>query len=180
MVNSIFKQIILSHPDECSAIIPELSALKQKWSNVPGCRSAGSIFTNAALVKCLQLFNKSYICFDALDECPEQSLWWLLTELKMLFNNPALKNSLRMFITGRPHVVDNIKRTFQDGALSTTILEARKEDILKFINYRIQMDNSGLQMSAKFTDEIISKIVEAADGMLVIQFLYRSITTPGD
>jgi hypothetical protein len=41
------------------------------------------------------------------------------------------------------------------------------------------MDKIGLQMSAEFTAEIVSKIVEAADGMLVTQFFLSIITLGG-
>jgi hypothetical protein len=131
------------------------------------------------LLKCLRLFKKVYICIDALDECAEKCRYWLLQEIGILSSTEELKDSLRVFITGRPHVADDIKLHVKGPDLHTTTLEARKEDILKFLNYRIQMDKMGLQMSAEFTAEIVSKIVEAADGMLVTQFFLSIITLGG-
>lgn len=160
MVGALLKQVLnsVADPDTFDDIIKELQKLK---------KSSGTLKFDSAckfLAEALRKFETSYICIDALDEF--QSRDKFLHFLNELLKNPGLKNSLRIFFTGRPQITQEVKNHFlQDSGLCSVTLEANKFDIEKFVNDKINSDDSGIVMSKEQRKEIVNRIMETSDGM---------------
>lgn len=128
------------------------------------------------LAKILKQFSKSYICIDALDECTTDSDRRLLLESLITLSKEitSMRNSTRIFITGRPHVSNHVQRCISnasESALSYTSikLEANPSDISKFVIDAIAKDASDVPMDPTFMEEIVSEIIASSHGMFVIQ-----------
>jgi ADP-heptose:LPS heptosyltransferase len=59
-------------------------------------------------LKALGRFYKVYICIDALDECMDNHRKQLLAMLENVLGDPTLKQSARLFLTGRLHMEDYV------------------------------------------------------------------------
>jgi hypothetical protein len=80
--------------------------------------------------------------------------------------------SLKLFVTGRPHVSDDVQSYLlaesQSAYISVT-LEASPDDITKYVIDTLENDTSELFMDSEYKDEIVREIVKSLNGMLVSQ-----------
>jgi hypothetical protein len=80
------------------------------------------------LRKVLRGFNKAFICIDALDECMNEHRQCVLTTLEDILGDPSIKQSARLFLTGRLHVEDSVRINMSKlGSPISAILEANSE-----------------------------------------------------
>jgi hypothetical protein len=163
MVGALLKQVIYARTSEFDDIIQKLQAIKDDKNQVLKLDTVCQ-FLAEALRKC----EVSYLCIDALDECQDQTAF--LLSVNSLVEHPRLKDSLRLFLTGRPPVENIVKDHVQavGSDLCSFTLKANTDDIVKYIESQIEYDRSGVSMSASFKEEIIKAIVATSDGMLVI------------
>jgi hypothetical protein len=109
-------------------------------------------------ITCSQ-FSEVYVCLDALDELRD-----LRGLLKSLHNGPS---SIRIFLTGRPHVQEIVQEHFK-GKHNITI-KAHESDIRLFVEHEIGGPNDiePKAMDERLRIDILEKIVDSAKGMLV-------------
>ncbi|KAE8377394.1 hypothetical protein BDV26DRAFT_304958 [Aspergillus bertholletiae] len=109
-----------------------------------------------------QQFHKVYICIDALDELNDQR-----TLLGCLQGRP----SVRLFITGRPHIRQTIQSYLKQR--QEIAIEAHEDDIRQFINYEIGGPNDiePDAMDKRLRLEIQSKILASAQGIFLLPVL---------
>lgn len=103
----------------------------------------------------------SFLCLDALDELVPQTLVKLLQILQSEFS------SVRIFLTGRPHIQQIINDRLQIQDQNTITLEAHPEDIRKYLKHQIQLDRelNPEEMSLPLEEEILDLITQRSEGM---------------
>lgn len=104
-------------------------------------------------------FDRTYICFDALDECKDMEP--LLNTLQ------EMPSSVRIFTTSRKHIQKVVQRHFQQ-ALSISV-EANESDVRAFVKSRIDENRIKFAdiMDERLEKEILEKIIGSSKGMLV-------------
>jgi hypothetical protein len=124
------------------------------------------------LVNALCQFKKAYICIDALDECQdERHRGEFLGHLRNLLpsENVVRGHSVQIFITGRPHVENDVKRFLMSDSGSTLSvkIEASTHDIMQYVSHEIEMDSrtGKVDMKDDFKKEIIDEITKHSGGM---------------
>ena len=96
-----------------------------------------------------------FICIDALDECRPQDLSQLLELLGDIVRESP---TTRIFLTGRPHVNEVIRRQFV-GAIVIPICPNR-DDIRNYLEMRLNMDNEPEAMDRDLRADIMQIIMQ--------------------
>lgn len=112
----------------------------------------------------LKHFEKFYICVDALDECNLEHRSEFLELISGLLDN--FGTSVRIFMTGRPLMDIQVKESFAFSKRTIT-LRANEGDIRKYIHHQLELGSSYVHTDDAFRKDIVDKIAETADGMLV-------------
>ena len=113
----------------------------------------------------LQQLNRSFICLDALDELEPRTRFVLLKALQ------ADLRSIRIFLTGRPHIHLGVDEALQTK-LGAIHINAYEGDIRGYLIHEIEQDekiNPG-DMNEQLKEEIVETITGKAGGMYVMYF----------
>ena len=127
------------------------------------------------LVSSLRTLQRCYICIDALDEFPREDRPGILRSLVQIIRESP---NTRLFLTGRPHIRDEIKRHFTRSAEIQT--KPTEEDIGKYLRMRLSNDTQPEAMDQNLRNEILRTIPEKICGMYVkdIMILCTSMPRP--
>jgi len=99
---------------------------------------------------------RTFICIDALDECAAEYRVKILNSLnKILQKSPRT----RVFVTGRPHIQDEIEKRLP-GRLTTTRIAPRRGDIISYLRSRLDEDTIPDAMDSGLEADILKKIPE--------------------
>ena len=90
----------------------------------------------AMLVKSLSSLRRGFICIDALDEFPTKHRSELWDSLQHVVRECP---NTRLFITGRPHIREEVKKYFP-GYPGLAPIKPTKEDIGGYITMRLKKD----------------------------------------
>jgi len=111
------------------------------------------------IVKMLQIASsekRTFICIDALDECAAEYRVKLLNSLNQIIQESP---DIRIFVTGRPHVRDEVwKRLF--GRVLTIPITPRRGDIIRYLHSRLDEDTTPDAMDSSLEADILRKIPE--------------------
>ena len=113
------------------------------------------------LIKSLSSLKWSFICIDALDEFPLKSrpqLWECLQRVVRQCSNT------RLFVTGRPHIRDEIGKYFPSAAGMLPISPS-KDDIGLYLKMRLERDPEVDVMDDDLQADILRVIPESIAGM---------------
>ena len=103
---------------------------------------------------------QAFICIDALDECIPKNLPGLLDSLRdIVLKSPRT----RIFLTGRPHVKDDIQRYFPQAAV--ILISPKQDDIGNFLEMKLEEDEQREAMSDDLREEIVRMILEKMSDM---------------
>ena len=106
---------------------------------------------------------RTFICIDALDECPARQRTGLLDSLnQILQTSPAT----RIFLTGRPHIGIEVKLHLV-GKVATRSITPTKGDIVIFLQAKLKEDTIPDAMDKSLEEEIIQIIPETVSEMSV-------------
>ena len=96
-----------------------------------------------------------FICIDGLDECLPKNRRELLESLKDIVRaSPTIK----VFLTGRPHIRDEIKRHFAEATMiSVTPIMG---DIKRYLQRRLDIDTTPSAMDGNLRAEIMRVVPE--------------------
>jgi hypothetical protein len=113
-----------------------------------------------ALCNTCKLFNRTFICLDALDECRDIP--------KLLNSLHQAPSTVRIFSTGRQHIQPIVGKHFEHT--QTIYIEAKKSDIRILINEKIKEDRKKdpSLMNEELERCITEKISALSKGMFVI------------
>ena len=116
------------------------------------------------LIKSLSNMKWSFICIDALDEFPlkcRPQLWECLERVVRQCPNT------RLFVTGRPHICDEIGKYFSRAAGMLPISPS-KDDIGLYLQMRLERDSEFDVMDDDLRADIFRVIPESIAEMSVL------------
>ena len=156
ILGSVLKQVVGGFDKVPETIV---KAFRDKKRVIGGQRLA-----LAEIVELLQDISSSqrtFICIDALDECPARPRAGLLGSLsQILQKSPAT----RIFLTGRPHIRDEVKLHLA-GKAATRSITPTKGDIVIFLQAKLKEDTIPDAMDKCLQEEIIQIIPETVSEM---------------
>ena len=125
---------------------------------------SGQKLALAEIVEFLQDISSSrctFICMDALDECPAGQWVELLDSLNQILQK---SRGARIFLTGRPHMRGEVERHLGGRAVTRSITPT-KNDIIIFLRAKLKGDTMPDAMDESLEEEIIRNIPETASEM---------------
>jgi len=112
----------------------------------------------------LARLDRTFICIDGLDECPDKILPELLTSLHAISQGSP---SVRLFITGRPHVQSVLERYFPDS-VQVILISPNSRDIEEYIAKALREDLNSRAMDCALEAEIMEHIQEQISDVYAI------------
>ena len=120
------------------------------------------------LIKSLSCLRRVFICIDALDEFPLKHRPELWEHLQQVVRKCP---SARLFLTGRPHLRDEVQKYFP-GTAEMLLISPHERDIGLYLRMRLSRDSEPDVIDKKLEADILRIIPEATSGMYVF---YRRI-----
>ena len=108
------------------------------------------------LLAALTSVNRTFICIDALDECPDKHLSHLLTSLHTV---SQVSPGVQLFITGRPHI-RGAAEPFLQGRVQVIPISPNREDINEYLEMELSNDSDSAAMSPELKADILKRISE--------------------
>jgi len=102
----------------------------------------------------------TFICIDALDECPSGHRVKLLDLLNQILQESP---GARLFMTGRQHILGEVEKHL-GGRVATRSITATKNDIITFLRAKLKEDTIPDAMDESLEEEIIQNIPETVAG----------------
>ncbi|RPB03391.1 hypothetical protein L873DRAFT_1670282, partial [Choiromyces venosus 120613-1] len=110
---------------------------------------------------------RTFICIDALDECVPEYRVVVLDSLREILKGSS---NTRIFLTGRPHIRNEIKRRLGERAASVFI-QPIEEDVMRYLRERLRQDTNPEIMDSKLEADIMKSIPEtSSETFLLISF----------
>ena len=103
----------------------------------------------------------TFICIDALDECPPGHRIKLLDFLNQILQ---MSPGAQIFITGRPHIMGEVENHLGPRAATRSITPS-KNDIIAFLREKLKEDTIPDAMDESLEEEIIRTIPETVSEM---------------
>ena len=116
------------------------------------------------LAKSVSSLRRGFICIDALDEFPikhRPELWNSLQQIVRECPN------IRLFITGRPHIREEVKKYFP-GYPDLSSMKPTDEDIRGYVTARLKRDPESDAMDPELEADILRIIPDKISGAYVI------------
>jgi len=113
-----------------------------------------------------------FICIDALDECLPKNLSQVLGSLRDIVRESP---KTRIFLTGRPHVGEDIRRYFPK-AVAIPIAN-NEDDIRNYVEMRLDGDDKPEGMSDDLRADIMKVILDRMSNMCVGAFPLSRVYT---
>ena len=157
VLGSVLRQVVgalAEIPDEVQ------KAFKRAKRQADGCGLLLSEILDM-LVKSLPSLKQSFVCIDALDEFPWQHLPELLQSLQRLVHNCP---NTRLFLTGRSHIQDQVRKYFPRAAEMLRISPS-PHDIGLYIQMRLDKDPELDAMDEWLRADILRIIPKKISGM---------------
>ena len=98
----------------------------------------------------------TFLCIDALDECAEEHR---VKVLNSLYQIPQMSLGTRKFVTGRPHIQEEIGKRLS-GRVTTIRITPRRGDIIRYLCSRLNEDTTPDVMDSILVEDISRKIFE--------------------
>ena len=160
VLGSVLRQVVGSLPE-----IPDevRAAFELAQKQVDGCGLRLSEILDM-LVNSLSILKRAFICIDAVDEFPlkhQSELWECLQRLVQDCPN------IRLFLTGRPHIGDQVGKYFPRTAEMLPIRPS-PHDIELYLNMRLERDPEFDAMDKGLRADILRVISENVSGMCVL------------
>ena len=143
--------------------IPEeiLSAYKDRKNAIGG--QGPQISAISKMLQTASSKKRTFICIDALDECEAENRAKLLHSVNELLQQSP---GTRIFVTGRPHILPEIKRHLARRVTSVSITPKRY-DIIRYLHSRLAADTTPDAMDSSLEADILEKIPDDISDMCV-------------
>ena len=155
MLGAILKQ--LAYRNGIQELIREVFRKAKKEVGGRGLRLPDMVYLLRNAVSSLP---RLFICIDALDEIIPHHLLNLLTSLQDIV---AVSPNIRVFLTGRPQIVEEITRYFSQVVLVT--LSPSTEDIKNYLEMKLDRDPEPMAMPDGLRADIMRIIPEKISDM---------------
>ena len=156
MMSALLKQVVAGF----KTIPEEIMDAFQRHGKVIGGRTL-QLPEVTKLLGGLSSTRRTFFCLDALDECPTAERSKVLQALKGIIR---MSPATRVFLTGRPHVGNEVGKHLPGGAVLVSI-SPRKDDIVRYINAKLSEDPSPDEMNEELGAEIVKTIPETITDM---------------
>ena len=103
----------------------------------------------------------TFLCIDALDECPAEHRVKLLDSLNQILQKSP---GARIFLTGRSYIRSEVGKHLAGRAATRSITPA-KDDIIIFLRVKLKEDTMPDAMDKSLEEEILKKIPETVSEM---------------
>ena len=116
------------------------------------------------IVELLQDISSSrctFICIDALDECPPGHRLKLLDSLNQILQRSP---GAQLFLTGRPHILGEVDKHLTGRVVSRSI-KPTNDDIVIFLRAKLKEDTMPDAMDESLEEEIVQNIPRTVSGM---------------
>ena len=104
---------------------------------------------------------RTFICIDALDECPPGHRVKLLDLLNQILQDSP---GVRLYLGGRPHILAGVEKRLA-GKVATRSITPIKDDIIIFLREKLKEDTMQDAMDESLEEEIIQNIPETVSEM---------------
>jgi len=151
MLGALLKQVV-SGLEEVPREIAQAHEDQKRVIGGPGPRLSD-------IVKMLQVTSsekRTFVCIDALDECAAEYRVRFLNSLDQILKGSP---GTRIFMTGRPHVQDEIGKRLS-GRVITIHITPRRIDIIRYLHRRLSEDTTPDAMDSSLEADILKKIPE--------------------
>jgi len=148
ILGAILKQLL-----ERDGIPEPLRQIFRKEKGVFGPRAAQLSDLVKILKTTIASLPEVFICIDALDECLPKNRRELL---ESLLDIVRASPTTRVFLSGRPHVRDEVKRCFIEVATISVVPPIR--DIERYLDMRLEKDTTPGAMDGNLRAEIMEVI----------------------
>ena len=149
MLGSLLKQLVFGLEE----IPEEISEAYRERKNAIG----GQGLQIANILKMLQTTSarkRAFICIDALDECATEHRFKLLDSLGHLLEQSP---GTRIFVTGRPHILPEIRRRLA-GEVTSISISPKRGDIVTYLRSRLAADTILDAMDSTLEADILKEI----------------------
>ena len=149
VLGSVLKQVVGGLGDVPERIV---KAFRDRGKVIGGQRPS-----LAEIVEFLQDISSSrftFICIDALDECPAGHRAKLLDSLNQILQKPP---GARIFLTGRPHIRGEVEK-YLAGRAATRSITSTEDDIIRFLREKLREDKMPDAMEESLEEEIIKNL----------------------
>jgi len=150
-LGSVLKQVVAGLEEVPEGIV---SAFRDREGVIGGQRLPLSKI--AEFLQDISSSRCTFICIDALDECPSGHRESLLDSLNQILQKSP---GARLFMTGRPHVLGEVEKHLR-GRAATRSITPIKNDITRFLRAMLREDTMPDVMDESLEEEIIRNIPE--------------------
>ena len=117
----------------------------------------------AMIIKSVSSLRRRFICIDALDEFPPKHRPELWDSLQNIIQECP---NIRLFITGRPHIREEVRKFFP-GCPDQPPVRPTQEDIREYLVMRLKNDSELDAMDAELEADILKIITNKISGAYV-------------
>ena len=157
-LGSLLKQLVFGLDE----IPEEISKAYEDRRNAVG----GQGLQISDLLKMLQTTSTrkhAFICIDAVDECATEHIAKVLDSLGQLLQRSP---GTRIFVTGRPHILPEIRARLGERVTSVSI-SLKRNDIITYLHSRLATDTTSDAMDSALEADILEKIPSDISEMYV-------------
>ena len=158
MLGSLLKQLVFgleTIPEEIS------EAYKDRKNAIGG--QGPQISDILQMLQTTSTRRRTFICIDAIDECATEHRAKLLDSLGQLLKQSP---STRMFVTGRPHILPEIRRRLA-GRVTSISISPKRDDIVAYLHSRLAADTTPDAMDSALEADILKRIPSDLSEMYV-------------
>ena len=115
---------------------------------------------------------RAFICIDAVDECATEHQVKILDSLGQLLEQSP---GTRIFVTGRPHILPEIRRRLA-GRVTNLSISPNRDDIISYIHSRLAADTTPDAMNSTLEADIVKKVPRDISEMYVEVMIQRKLS----
>ena len=111
----------------------------------------------------LQLYSRTYICIDAVDELEDRTRLALFGAMQDLLN----MSGIRLFITGRPHIQKQVSTQFNAMQQFTITIVANPNDVRLFLKNELEIAEKAdpETLNEQLKERIFTSLTEKSQDM---------------
>ena len=108
----------------------------------------------------LQLYSRTYICIDAVDELEDRTRLALFRAMQDLLN----MSGIRLFITGRPHIEKQVSTEFNAMQQLAITITANPDDVRLFLRHELEKEDPET-LNEQLKEQILTTLIEKSEDM---------------
>ena len=160
ILGSFLRQLLTIAQDPPDHVVEKLNKIRHQGKKV----NTEDIL--ALLKGQLDPLKRMFICIDAVDELEPKVRQKLLNVLKEL---ATIRTNIRLFLTGRGYVENEVQIHFNIAQKFKVIINASQQDIQEFVLQEIKADLNSGAMDEVLEKDIVDTITKKSDGMWVMK-----------